>query len=353
MGYRVVKKLPSAEELIASIPLSAAGYQSIEQHRREIEAILHGEDQRLLIIVGPCSAWPDTAVLEYAQKLKALSEKVNHSLKLVMRVYIQKPRTVKGWTGPVNQPDPLSPPDIEAGAIYCRKLMTQVVELGIAIADEALYTHNARGFIELLSWVAIGARSSEDQEHRIFASGIDCPVGIKNPTHGLLKIAVNSVVAAQHSHYIVLDGDEIETDGNPYAHLVLRGSNDKPNYANEYIAKVSTLFANHEVRNPALIIDVSHDNCVLNGVKNHKAQANIILEVLNNLEKEPELKTVVKGFMLESFLKDGKQNIETADPVDLDGLSITDPCLSWAATEQLLLQVAALHSGEHTVNYGL
>lgn len=344
MGYRIVKKLPTADEIIAALPLSDAGYQSIEQHRHEIEAILRGDDQRLLLVVGPCSAWPDTAVLEYAKRLKGLSTKVGHALKLVMRVYIQKPRTIKGWTGPVNQPDPLAPPDIEAGAMYCRKLMTQVVEMGLPIADEALFTHNARGFIELLSWVAIGARSSEDQEHRIFASGIDCPVGIKNPTHGSLKIGVNSVVAAQHSHYIVLDGDEVETDGNQYAHIVLRGSNDKPNYDIESIAEVAVHYGKNEVKNPAIIVDVSHDNCMINGAKDHNAQADIILQVMESLADKPELKNLVKGFMLESFIKSGKQNAETANPIDMSGLSITDPCLGWEATEELLLKLAAVVS---------
>jgi 3-deoxy-7-phosphoheptulonate synthase len=343
MGYRIVKKIPTADEIIAAFPLSDEGYLSIDKHRTEIEAILSGKDQRLVVVVGPCSAWPDTAVLEYAERLKKLNDKVSHALKLVMRVYIQKPRTIKGWTGPVNQPDPLSPPDIAAGALYCRKLMTQVVEMGLPIADEALFTHNARGFIELLSWVAIGARSSEDQEHRIFASGIDCPVGIKKPTHGSLKIGVNGVVAAQHSHYIVLDGNEVETDGNQYAHLVLRGSNDRPNYSLADISEVAEQCNKNNVYNPAVIIDVSHDNCVVNGVKDHNAQAGIILEVVNNLKTNPELKTLVKGFMLESFIKPGKQNAETANPIDLCGLSITDPCLGWDDTEALLLKLADLH----------
>lgn len=343
MGYRIVKKIPTADEIIAAFPLSDEGYLSIDKHRLEIEAILSGKDQRLIVVVGPCSAWPDTAVLEYADRLKKLNDKVSHALKLVMRVYIQKPRTIKGWTGPVNQPDPLSPPDIAAGALYCRKLMTQVVEMGLPIADEALFTHNARGFIELLSWVAIGARSSEDQEHRIFASGIDCPVGIKNPTHGSIKIGINGVVAAQHSHYIVLDGNEVETDGNQYAHLVLRGSNDRPNYSLADISEVAEQCKKNNVYNPAVIIDVSHDNCVVNGVKDHNAQADIILEVVNNLKTNPELKTLVKGFMLESFIKPGKQNAETANPIDLCGLSITDPCLGWDDTEALLLKLADLH----------
>lgn len=340
MGYRVVKKLPTADEIIAAMPLSEAGYKSIAKHHEEIQAILRGDDNRLIVVVGPCSAWPDTAVLEYAKRLKALESKVSHAIKLVMRVYIQKPRTIKGWTGPVNQPNPLEAPDIGAGAIYCRKLMVNVVEMGLPIADEALFTHNARGFIELLSWVAIGARSSEDQEHRIFASGIDCPVGIKNPTHGSLKIGVNSVVAAQHSHYIVLDGNEVETDGNKYAHIVLRGSNDQPNYSIENIIELSNLFAKNEVSNPAIVIDVSHDNCMVNGAKDHNQQPNIIMQVLDQLDANPEYRHLVKGFMVESFIKSGKQNAETANPIDLGGLSITDPCIGWEDTEKMLLALS-------------
>ncbi len=341
MAYEIVKKVPTSDEIIAKIPLSAAGYQSIERHHREIEDILSGRDNRLLLIVGPCSAWPDTAVLDYASRLAALNDKIKDKIKVVMRVYIQKPRTVKGWTGPINQPNPLLEPDIEAGIWYCRKLMTQVVEMGLPIADECLFTHNARGFQELLSWVAIGARSTEDQEHRIFASSLECPVGMKNPTHGSLSIAVNSIVAAQHSHYAVFDGYEVKTSGNKYAHLVLRGSNGKTNYGIENIAEVAKLFVKNQVVNPAIIIDVSHDNCVINGVKNHNAQANIVLQMIDELAANPQLKPLVKGFMLESFIKEGRQNAEGGDPIDLGGLSITDPCLSWESTEGLILAVAA------------
>ncbi len=341
MAYEIVKKVPTSDEIISKIPLSEAGYQSIERHHREIEDILSGRDERLLLIVGPCSAWPDTAVLDYASRLAALNEKIKDKIKLVMRVYIQKPRTVKGWTGPINQPNPLLEPDIEAGIWYCRKLMTQVVEMGLPIADECLFTHNARGFQELLSWVAIGARSTEDQEHRIFASSLECPVGMKNPTHGSLSIAVNSIVAAQHSHYAVFDGYEVKTSGNKYAHLVLRGSNGKTNYGIENVAEVAQLFSKNQVVNPAIIIDVSHDNCVINGVKNHNAQANIVLQVIDELAANPQLKPLVKGFMLESFIKEGRQNAEGSDPIDLGGLSITDPCLSWESTEGLILAVAA------------
>ncbi len=238
MNYSIIKKIPSPDEIIAAAPLSAKAYVDIERHRTEIKAILSGQDQRMLVIVGPCSAWPESAVLDYAQRLKALSDQVNQALKIVMRVYIQKPRTTKGWIGPVNQPDPFAYPDIEAGIKYARKMMVKVVEMGLPIADEALFTHNARGFLELLSWVAIGARSAEDQEHRIFASAINCPVGLKNPTHGSLEVGVNSVIAAQYPHVAVLNGCEVQTHGNNYAHLVLRGSKSGPNYSTTHLHEV-------------------------------------------------------------------------------------------------------------------
>ena len=347
MAYKQIKKLPSVEEIIADYPLSDRGYANIAKHREEIAAILGGHDPRLVCIVGPCSAWPEPAVLKYAEKLLRLSELVKGQLKLVMRTYIQKPRTVKGWTGPVNQPDPLFPPDIAAGIKYARALMVKVNELGLPIADEALFTHNAQGFLELLSWVAIGARSSEDQEHRIHASAIDCPVGMKNPTHGSLKIGVNGVIAAQHSHTAVFDGYEIETDGNPYAHLVLRGGNDKPNYGLEHIEDAGKYLALGKVSNPAIIVDVSHDNCLINGKKDPSKQGEIVFKILDSVRDKPELKKLVKGFMIESFIKPGNQNAETANPIDLGGLSITDPCLGWEQTEELLLALAKRIASEN------
>jgi 3-deoxy-7-phosphoheptulonate synthase len=341
MGYKVIKTLPKAEDIIKDFPLSDKARLSIAKHKEEIENILSGKDKRLLIIVGPCSAWPEAPVLEYAKRLLELNDKVKHALKLVMRVYIQKPRTVKGWTGPVNQPDPLLPPDIEKGIRYSRKLMVEVVEMGLPIADECLFTHNSRIFQELLSWVAIGARSSEDQEHRIFASSLDCPVGMKNPTHGSLQIGVNGIVAAQHPHRVVFDGDEVETDGNPYAHLVLRGGNGKPNYSAAHIEEAGYQFKQGGVKNPSIIIDVSHDNCLIDGKKNYMAQADIVEEVLQIIKNRPDLQRLVKGFMLESFLKSGNQNVEKVSSIDMDGLSITDPCLDFATTKRLLLELAS------------
>lgn len=342
MNYIRIKKLPPVEEIIQLYPLSDAAHKKIMHDRREIKHILEGRDQRLLMIVGPCSAWPKEAVMEYAKRLAELNKQVKHSLKIVMRMYIQKPRTTKGWIGPVNQPDPYAPPDIESGIHYVREMMVKVVEMGLPIADECLFTHNARGFSELVSWFAIGARSSEDHEHRIFASAANCAVGMKNPTHGCLAVGVNSVVAAQQPFIAAIDRYEVQTLGNPHAHLVLRGSNQAPNYSLAHLEEVGRHMAAHQIKNPAVVIDVSHDNCLVNGKKDHQLQPAIIFEVMQYLKNRPDLRQLMKGFMVESFLKSGNQKLETlnAATIDLNGLSITDPCLGWEQTQALLLELA-------------
>ena len=345
MAFKRLKRLPSAEEIINNIPLSSDGYLSITQHQEEIKNILSGKDNRLLVIIGPCSAWPAPAVVEYAKKLIKLNKLIKHSIKIVMRVYIQKPRTRTGWAGPLTQPDPLLPPDITTGMYYTRKMMVDIVSIGMPIADEALFTHNTRGFIELLSWVAIGARSSEDQEHRVFASSINCPVGMKNPTNGSIKIGVNGVISAQHSHVAIFDGFEIETSGNKYAHLVLRGGDNKPNYSIEHITNAINDMQENNVANPAIIIDVSHDNCLINNKKEYSQQDKIIFDIMENIKQNPTIKPFVKGFMIESFLKDGKQTIDKLNnTLDFEGLSITDPCIGFEQTKDLLLKLADLHN---------
>ncbi|MBV8803119.1 MAG: 3-deoxy-7-phosphoheptulonate synthase [Gammaproteobacteria bacterium] len=344
MNYTVIKPVPSIEEICQIFPLSPQNYQKIQCDREEVKNILTGTDNRLLMIVGPCSAWPNTAVLEYAEKLVKLNERVKHALKIIMRVYIQKPRTTTGWTGPVNQPDPCRSPDILKGMFYAREMMVNVIKMGLPIADEALFMCYAKSFLELLTWIAIGARSAENPEHRVFASMLNCPVGLKNPTHGSLTSSVNSIVAAQHQHITLFEGNEIKTLGNPYAHLVLRGSNNNPNYSIEHLKEVKKNLDLHSIKNPALIIDVSHDNCILNGKKNHQLQPLIINQLLTQLHEYPHLKKLVKGFMVESFLKEGNQKIpsNSSDKLDLGGLSITDPCLSWDQTEEMLLQLASI-----------
>lgn len=342
MNFTIIKKLPAAEEIIQEFPLSEKGQAKVMRDSEEIKNILSGKDDRLLIIAGPCSAWPKKAVLEYAVRLSALSNKVKNRLKVVMRCYIQKPRTTKGWLGPVNQPNPFDFPDISAGVKYTREMMVKIVEMGVPIADEALFTHNARGFQELLSWVAIGARSSEDQEHRIFASAIDCPVGIKNPTYGSIEVGVNSIVAVQFPHVAVFEGNEVQTHGNEFAHLVLRGGSGFSNYSNNHLKEALLHMTKHDIKNPAVIIDCSHDNCMVDGEKKASQQIKVAKEVLQDIKGEPKLKTLVKGFMIESFLKHGSQKLDPKhkDQLDLGGLSITDPCLGWEETEKLLSDLA-------------
>ena len=342
MNITVIKKLPDLDAVIKEFPLSEKGHQRVLKDQEEVKNIIEGKDSRFLMIVGPCSAWPHDAVLEYAKRLKVLEEKLKDTLKIVMRVYIQKPRTTVGWTGPVNQPDPLGSPDISEGIRYCRKMMVEIIEMGLPIADEALFTHNAKGFLELLSWVAIGARSTEDQEHRIFASALDCAVGLKNPTQGSIEIGVNSVVAAQHPHVTVLDGAEVQTHGNKHAHLVLRGSDKGSNYSPDDIREAMSEMKKHNILNPSVVLDVSHDNCKVGGVKNAKNQESAFREIIEILNEHPEFAQVIKGFMCESFIKDGNQKVDPKHPEKLDrgGLSVTDPCLSWEQTEKLLLDLA-------------
>lgn len=341
MSYTIIKKMPAIDSILRESPLAESCRLKVLKDRQEIKNILAGEDNRLLVIAGPCSAWPSQAVIDYAKNLQVMNRELSDVMKIVMRVYIQKPRTTKGWTGPINQPNPLAEPDIETGIRTVRKLMLEVLNIGLPIADEALYTNNAKGFMELLSWVAIGARSSENQVHRVFASSIDCPVGMKNPTHGSLAIAVNGMIAAQHPHVAVLDDHVVQTHGNPYAHLVLRGGDGKPNYGLEYLEQAHRLMEVNQIKNPAVLIDASHDNCLLEGKKDHRHQPRVVFETLDMIADNPNLKQLLKGFMLESFMKEGAQKVDPNRPDDLDlgGLSITDPCMSWDQTEDLLIKL--------------
>jgi len=346
MNVTILRKLPPAGDIVKQFPLSKKAEKQVEKDRREIKEIVEGKDPRFLVVVGPCSAWPKEAVIEYAKKLKPLADKLKKSLKIVMRVYIQKPRTTTGWTGPVNQPNPLKPSNISEGAKYCREMMVKVVEIGLPIADEAVFTHNAKGFIELLSWVAIGARSTEDQEHRVFASSLDCAVGMKNPTSGSIEIGVNSVVAAQYPHTAVFDGYEVQTSGNAHAHLILRGGAAGTNYSEKHIREAMGYMEKHKIRNPAILLDMSHDNSRINGVKHEENQAKVIREVMDIFRKKPKLMNTIKGFMFESFLKSGAQKVDAKTPEKLDkgGLSITDPCLGWEQTKDLIFELAEFNN---------
>lgn len=342
MSYTILKKLAPIEDIVRDIPLSDSLAQQILRDRQEIKAILSGKDHRLLMMIGPCSAWPSEAVLEYAKKLRTLEASVCDQLKIVMRVYNQKPRTVRGWLGPFNQPHPMEPPDMDAGMRYVRRMMIDVLSLGLPIADEALFPQQAKGFIDLLSWVAIGARSSENQEHRVYASSLDCAVGLKNPTHGAMDIAINSIIAAQHPHVAAIDGHEVQTHGNPYAHLVLRGGNKAPNYTLPFLEHADRLMIHHGIQNPAILVDASHDNCLFEGKKDPLRQPHVIHDTLDLITRLPAIKPLIKGFMVESFILPGRQTVDPLHPerLDLNGLSITDPCLGWNETATLLSDIA-------------
>ena len=342
MNFRTIKKIPTAEEIIQEFPLSEEGMHRVAQDRQDVKNILSGKDDRKLVIVGPCSAWPYEPVIEFGRRLVEINKEVKDKLKLIMRVYIQKPRTKKGWTGPVNQPNPFTAADIEEGVKYTRSMMVQLIEMGLPIADEALFTHNAKGFLELLSWVAIGARSVEDQEHRVFASSIECPVGMKNTTTGEIEPAVNGIVAAQAEHVAVFSGNQVETLGNKNAHLVLRGGLDRPNYGIDDLRLSKKLLEKNEVENPAIVIDCSHDNCRLDGKKDYSRQAVVIKDIITELSEDEEMKNLVKGFMFESFIKGGNQKAteHTAETIDKDGLSITDPCLGWEETASIIKEMS-------------
>ncbi len=340
MSYQIIKKLPTVEELHSKFPLTDELHEQVQNDIQDIQNILEGKDSRKIMIIGPCSAWPSESVIEYAKALLPLKEKYSHLIKFVMRVYIQKPRTTVGWVGPVNQPNPLEDADIAKGFEYCRSMMLDVIKLGYAIADEVLYTHKRGYFTDLYSWVAIGARSTEDQEHRLFASMLDIPVGMKNSTDGNIQKGINSVIAAQYSHNFAIAGDQIKTDGNSYAHLILRGGNNKSNYDIESLIAATTGLVSKKVQNPAIIVDLSHDNSINTetGKKDPLKQPEILNSVLESMKQEPSLNTSIKGFMVESFIEDGNQNVNACTSLSdvKKGVSITDGCIGIEKTKKMI-----------------
>lgn len=337
MAFKTVQELPTPEEIKAEYKIN--GPHHVADHRREIENIIAGNDKRLLMVVGPCSAWPSEAVLEYSDRLARLQDEVRDQLLLIMRVYIQKPRTTVGWPGPLNQPDPLGKVDIAKGIRECRKMMVQVAEK-LPIADEMLFTHNEGYFADALSYLAIGARSAEDMEHRYIASGLDVPAGIKNATSGDIKVGVNGVLCAQQPHQFALNNRQVETTGNPFAHLILRGGGGKTNYDKASVANASEMLHAAKVKDPAIVIDVSHDNTLKGNRKNHSVQAITTIELTRAIAEQREEYGLVRGFMIESFLQDGNQPIGVF--MSRDGLSITDACLGWDLTQRTIRDSADL-----------
>lgn len=337
MGMTIEHRLPEAEAIKAALPVLSD--HRVPERREEIRRILDGrDDERLMMIVGPCSAWPSDAVREYADLLERLQEDVQERILLVLRCYIQKPRTTVGWAGPLNQPDPQKPVDIAEGIRECSQLMYDAGKKA-PLADEMLFTHNADYFVDRLGYMALGARSAEDMEHRYIASGLDVPVGVKNTTGGDIETGINGVLSVQHPHVFAFHQQQVRTTGNPYAHLILRGgSNGRPNYDPNALAKASRLLDEKKIKNPAIIVDASHDNSHNGHGKDPELQEIVVENVLAGIRRDREEYRRVKGFMFESFLKQGKQSDK--GPYDMGGLSITDPCLGWDRTAVLIREAA-------------
>jgi 3-deoxy-7-phosphoheptulonate synthase len=323
-------KLPTPEQILSELPLDVELQAKIAGHREEIKKILDGRSGRMIMIAGPCSAWPSEAVLEYAEGLAKVAQEVRDKIMIVMRGYIQKPRTTVGWPGPLVQPDPYEPPDIARGIRYCRKMLLEVGRMGLPVADEMLFTHNGGYFDDVLSYLAVGARSAEDSEHRYITSSLDMPVGIKNPTSGNTKIGVNSLVSAQSGHTFAHSGNQVTSSGNPYAHLILRGGENGPNYSTEAIEDAAMMMTRKKLVNPAIIVDASHDNAKTStGEKDCRMQVEVVARTLTSMKESELVRKYLKGWMVESFLEAGKQDTAKV-PKDklVYGLSITDPCIN-------------------------
>ncbi len=331
----------SVSEARAKILLNSSLKYRIKQDRKEIKNIIEGRDDRLLIIVGPCSAWPEEAVRVYAEQLVELARLYKEKVKIVMRVYTQKPRTVVGWAGVALQPNPFEKPNINEGIIYVRKMMREIIELGLPIADEILFTNLFDHRSDMLSWAAIGARSSEDQEHRAFASDMPFSVGIKNPTSGDIQIGINGVMSTQSNHVFVRHNKQIISKGNKYAHFVLRGGIKGSNYSLKYLKEVAYLYKKYNIKNPALIVDASHDNTRINDEKDYMRQTKAVESVLQSCKKNRNIKKLVKGFLIESFIKEGNQSLEDTNKknIDLGGLSVTDACIGINETRALIEKI--------------
>ena len=340
MSIKINHELPLPEVLKNEYPLSNEQKATKQQRDEEIRRIFTGESDKFVVLVGPCSADNEDTVCEYVNRLKKVSDKVSDKLMIIPRVYTNKPRTTgDGYKGMLHQPDPDKAPDLLAGIIAIRKMHIRVLqETGLSSADEMLYPENRSYLDDVLSYEAIGARSVENQQHRLTASGMDIPVGMKNPTSGDLSVMLNSVIAAQHPHHFIYRGCDVETSGNPLAHTILRGGVDKygqtiPNYHYEDLMRLYDLYCKKDLQNPAVIVDVNHSN----SGKQYKEQIRIVSEVLHSRNYNPDIKKLVKGVMIESYLLEGRQDIsEHMTP----GCSITDSCLGWEDTERLLYDIA-------------
>ena len=335
------RKLPIPKEIKEQYPLTAELSQVKARRDKEIADVFTGKSGKMVLIIGPCSADREDAVLEYCERLAKLQEAVSDKLVLIPRVYTNKPRTTgDGYKGLLHQPDPRKTSDMLEGVIAIRRLHTNVLaNTGLPTADEMLYPDNYRYLSDLLSYVAVGARSVENQEHRLTSSGIDIPVGMKNPTSGDISVMLNSIMAAQHPHTFIYRGWEVDTTGNPLAHAILRGYVNKhgesmPNYHFEELERLYNAYTAKGLQNMALIVDANHAN----SGKKYQEQPRICKEVLHSCRHSGEIKSMVKGFMVESYLEPGCQKIGDG----VYGKSITDPCLGWEDTIRLVQDIADL-----------
>ena len=341
MNGKIIRKLANPEEVKELFPLTEDMRRIVEKKKREIEKVLKGESKKLILIIGPCSADHEDSVIDYISRLREVQEKVKDDILIVPRIYTNKPRTTgEGYKGMLHQPNPNEKSDLFKGILATRHLhMRAIAETGFACADEMLYPENYQYLDDVLAYVAVGARSVEDQQHRLTASLIDSPVGMKNPTSGDYAVMLNAIVAASHPHTFIYRGWEVQSNGNPYAHAVLRGYTNKhgesqPNYHFEDLLRLSDMYAARNTPVPAAIIDTNHAN----SSKNPFAQPRIIKEVLNSMRLNEDVYKLVKGFMIESYIEDGRQEVGGT----VYGQSITDACLGWEKSEKLIYEVADL-----------
>ena len=340
MNMNFIRKLPIPMDIKAMYPVSEEMSKIKAERDAEIKKIFTGESDKFLLVIGPCSADREGAVLDYISRLRTVQEKVKDKIFIIPRIYTNKPRTTgDGYKGMLHQPVPTENPDMLKGMIAIRKLhMRALAETGFSCADEMLYPENHRYLSDLISYVAVGARSVENQQHRLTASGLDVPVGMKNPTGGDLSVMMNSITAAQHSHTFIYRGWEVVSEGNPLAHAILRGYVNKhgqslPNYHYEDLIHLHELYAASGLANPSVVVDTNHAN----SGKKYLEQIRIAKEILHSRRYSADVKKLVKGLMIESYIEDGCQKI---DENDIYGKSITDPCLGWEKTERLILDMA-------------
>ena len=339
MSFNFVREVISPRELLQAYPLPPKDVLKKKLRDNEIKDIITGKSDKFLLIIGPCSADHEDAVCDYISRLARVQEKVSDRLLLIPRVYTNKPRTTgEGYKGIVHQPDPEKEPDMQEGLIAMRKMHLRVIaESGLTVADEMLYPENWPYVEDILSYVAVGARSVENQQHRLTISGMDIPAGMKNPTSGDLSVMLNSVIAAQKSHTFLYRKWEVKTSGNPLAHTILRGAVNKhgqsiPNYHYEDLMRLLQMYEERDLQYPATIVDANHAN----SNKSHAEQPRIIKEVLHSRRINPNIAKLVKGVMVESYIESGNQKISG----HVYGKSITDPCLGWKESEELIYTIA-------------